>query len=82
MVKVNFRLEGLSMSKTRSDKHPLIVMGLLVVSSLWLVVVLAWCANIAFSLTKQTALEPISSNVQQQDIQNAIELFSSLSLEE
>lgn len=70
------------MSKTHFDKHPLIVMGLLILSSLWLVVVLGWSANIAFSLTKQTVLEPVSSNVQQQAIQNAIELFSSLSIEE
>lgn len=70
------------MSKTHFDKHPLIVMGLLIFSSLWLVVVLGWSAKIAYSLTKHTVIEPVSSNVQQQAIQNAIELFSSLSSQE
>lgn len=56
-------------------------MGLLIFSSLWLVIVLGWSAKIAFSLTKQTVLEPVSSNVQQQAIQNAIELFEQLDTE-
>lgn len=66
------------MSKTHFDKHPLIVMVMLTVSSLWLGIVLLWSAKIAFSLTKQTTPEPVPGNVQQQAIQNAIELFGQL----
>ena len=70
------------MSKTRFDKHPVIVLSLLVLSGTWLVVALVWSTSILVSLNKKTILEPVSSNVQQQVIQNALELFSSLSEEE
>jgi hypothetical protein len=70
------------MSKTHFDKHPIIAVSLLVLSSIWLVVALIWSASILLSLNKKTVLEPVSSNVQQQVIQNALELFSSLSVEE
>lgn len=69
------------MSKTRFDKHPIIVLSLLVLSSIWLVVALIWSASILISLNKKTMLEPVSSNVQQQVIQNAIELFEQLDTE-
>jgi hypothetical protein len=70
------------MSKTRFDKYPALVLSLLVLASLWFLVVIAWSGSIIFALNKKTTLEPVSSNVQQQVIQNAIELFSSLSVEE
>ncbi len=66
------------MFKTRSDKYPLVVTSMLLVALMWFGVVLAWSVKILFSLNHNAVVEPVSSNLQQQAIQHALELFQQL----